>query len=303
MLGCMGVAAVVWVGMFVNRPAQAASTTSYVAASGWAQAVASELSLSPLVPFTSLGFRASLQCLAGVTGLTLLASLWQHRGRASSAAIAMMALSAICFTLYCVAPRTINGSWFFPERFPVYWVMFMIGAAAAMRPRRLFGMVAGGIALCATSAVLLLLWVNVSRIAREVTVVLEAPPMEAGSGGVIIGERATRPDGLAFDPYLWQGAHYFRRSRGILLNAPWMDLPILMIRPAHPGRWTPLEAWDAGALLLDAVRSGDGVSELSFVIREGPSRGVTDAALGALGWIGDKGNSGLGGIYYRHAPD
>jgi hypothetical protein len=33
----------------------------------------------------------------------------------------------------------------------------------------------------------------------------------------------------SFDPFLWSAANYFRKTNTILMNAPWLDLPILPI--------------------------------------------------------------------------
>ena len=79
----------------------------------------------------------------------------------------------------------------------------------------------------------------------QMSPVLQSPVAPAGSVGVIVGELPPHPEGFSFDPYFWGGAHYFRRSRAILANAPWLDLPIIMLRPAHPGRWYNLSAWEA----------------------------------------------------------
>jgi hypothetical protein len=46
------------------------------------------------------------------------------------------------------------------------------------------------------------------------------------------------PEGLAFNPYLWSEVHYFRRSQAILANQPWMEMPIILLRPTHPDRWS-----------------------------------------------------------------
>jgi hypothetical protein len=252
------------------------------------------------VPFTSLSYRVGLIFLLGMTGLALLVSVWKHGGRASSAAIAMIGTSAICFTLFFIVPRSINGSWLFPHRFPIFWILFLIAAAAALRPPRLCTLAVGVIALCATSTVVLLQWVNVSRITTAMRPVLDAPPAKAGSVGLIIGEKASDPEGLAFDPFLWGGAHYFRRSRAILANAPWMDLPIIMIRPAHPDRWSDLQPYPAAQSLLVASSGGGAVPELSFVVRGGPSGALTDAVISGLGWSPLTRPGGLLRIYSRH---
>jgi hypothetical protein len=36
---------------------------------------------------------------------------------------------------------------------------------------------------------------------------------------------------LTFDPYNWVAARYFRRANAVMLNSPWVDLPILPIEP------------------------------------------------------------------------
>ena len=292
---CMAGIAAGWLSLFVAR-----SQSAFVSVSApqvdWANRAAAELQLSSIVPFTPLTYRAGLLCLLAIAGLALLVSFWKYRGRASSAAIAMMATGAVCFALYCVVPFFINGSAFFPERFPVFFVMFAIAAAAASRPPRICSLAIGGFALYATSAVVLLQWANVSTITRQMRVVLDAPPAQDGSVGLVIAESQRPPKGLAFDPFLWAGAHYFRKSRAILANAPWLDLPIILIRPTHPDRWSGLTPWDASRLLSDAWCAGDAVPSLSFVVRQGASRRVTDATLSDLGWSPDPRNGAALGI-------
>lgn len=300
MIALMGGTAAAWLGRFVNQSQHARSAPSYVADVGWIHAVNGLLGLGHVVPFTSLSYRVGLIFLLGMTGLALLVSVWKHGGRASSAATAMIGTSAICFTLFFIVPGSINGSWLFPHRFPIFWILFLIAAAAALRPPRLCTLAAGVIALCATSTVVLLQWVNVSRITPAMRPVLDAPPAKAGSVGLIIGEEASDPEGLAFDPFLWGGAHYFRRSRAILANAPWMDLPIIMIRPAHPDRWSDLQPYPAGQSLLVASSGGGAVPELSFVVRGGPSGALTDAVISGLGWSPLTRPGGLLRIYSRH---
>ncbi len=300
MIALMGGTAAVWLGGFVTHSQHAPSAPSFVADLGWIHAVTAALGLGHVVPFTSLAYRAGLMFLLAMTGLALLVGVWKHGGRASSAAIAMMATSAICFLLFCIGPGSINGSWFFPHRFLIFWIVFSIAAAAALRPPRLCTLAAGVIALCATGTVLVLQWANVSRIATAMRPVLDAPPAKAGSVGLIIGEETAPPEGLAFDPFLWGGAHYFRRSKAILANAPWMDLPIIMIRPAHPDRWSELQPYPAGQLLLGALSGGGAVPELSFVVREGASGAVTDAVINGLGWSPLTRPGGSLRIYSRH---
>jgi len=87
--------------------------------------VAGALRLGHVVPFRSPFYRIGLLLLVATAGVALLVSIWRRRGRASSAAIAMIATSAICFTLLCVAPDSINGSAYFPDRFAILWSCFL----------------------------------------------------------------------------------------------------------------------------------------------------------------------------------
>ena len=36
---------------------------------------------------------------------------------------------------------------------------------------------------------------------------------------------------VSFDPYVWAPARYFRQTDSIMLNAPWLNLPILPLEP------------------------------------------------------------------------
>jgi hypothetical protein len=300
MITFMAGTATVWVGMFVNYSQLGSSMVSPVAELGWIRAVTTKLELRDVAPFTSPSYRIGLVFLVAATGLSLLVSVWKHRGHACSVAAAMIATSAICFALSCIAPGSINGSFLFPQRFGIFWVMFLIAAAAALRPPRLWRLVVGLIAVCATSAVLLLQWANVSRIALEMRPVLDAPPVKAGSVGLIIANKPSPRGDLAFDPFLWGGVHYFRRSGAILANAPWMDSPIIMIRPADPDRWSYSEPYLAGQALLSALSEKGAAPEISLVVRDGTFGALDEAVLSGIGWSPLARSGGFFGIYARH---
>jgi len=300
MIALMAGTAAVWVGMFVNHSGHFRNQPSSVGEHGWIRAVSSLLKLWPVAPFTSPAYRGGLLFLLAMTGLFLFVGAWIHKDRISPAAIAIIATGAICFTLFCIAPGSINGSGFFPERFAIFWVLFLIAATAGFRPPRLCSLAAGVTALCVTIAVLALQWVNVSRIAPEVSSVMDTLPAKAGSVGLIIGEKSSLPEGLSFDPFFWGGVHYFRRSRAILANAPWLDVPLVMIRPAHPDRWSYLNPLPAGESLLGVLSAGEAVPDLSFVVREGRPGAMTDAVISGLGWSPLTPNGGSLGIYRPH---
>jgi len=149
-----------------------------------------------------------------------------------------------------------------------------------------------------TCALLPMQWAIVSRIAREIRPALDTPPAQPGSVGLIISEPryddASRAgpgsvgiiaepkyaSDLSFDPFLWSGAHYFRRSKAILANAPWMDLPIIMIRPLNEDRWSFLDPPVAESSLRTALSRGDEVPELGLLVVVGPSDAETEEIIG-----------------------
>ena len=73
--------------------------------------------------------------------------------------------------------------------------------------------------------------------------------------------------GLSFDPQFWAGAIYARRSEAILLNAPWVDLPIIMLGLARSHPCANNNPGPMGACFAEYI--GQPVKpELDFVIDE-----------------------------------
>jgi len=177
--------------------------------------------------------------------------------------------------------------------------MFLIATAAALRPPRTWSLAAGVIALCATSVVLPYQWVIASRIASELRPVLEAPLAKAGSVGLLISAKRSREGDLWFAPLFWGGAHYARRSRAILANAPWMGQTHIMIRPAHPDRWSDLGPYPAAQSLASALSAGATAPDLSFVVWQGPPGALSQAVVRGLGWSPLIRKGGAFAIYAR----
>jgi hypothetical protein len=175
--------------------------------------------------------------------------------------------------------------------------VLLVAAAAALHPPPGLGLAAGVIAFCVTGALLLVQWVTVSKIAREIRPALDAPPAEAGSVGIIIGKWR---DDLAFDPFWWSGAHYFRRSKAILANTPWMDLPIIMIRPVYADRWSYLDPSPAGSSLLTALNEGDTVPELSLLVVDGLPDLRMEDIISRSHWLPLTQSNGEIRIFARH---
>jgi hypothetical protein len=284
MIAVMAVTSAVWVSMFMNHSQRASPAASNAAQHGWVYTVTSALKLWGLSPFNSPAYRGGLLILLAITGLAGLAGVWRHKGRPSSSVIAMSATSAICFALFCFAPFFVNGSGFFNSRFGMPWIVFFVAAIAALHPPPRWSFAAGVIALCVTIALLSSQCRNVSRIAREITPALSAPVAKSGSVGLIVGEKNSHPD-WAFDPFLWSGVHYFRRSKAILANMPWTNLPIIMIRPVPPDRWSYLDPSPAGSSFWAALNERDPVPELSFLVVDGSSDLVMEDVMTGAHWV------------------
>jgi hypothetical protein len=301
LIAAMGTVASVWVGRFVDRPQPGPTAPGYASVFGWFNTVATELQLYHVAPFTRLSYRAGPILLVGAAGFALIAGSWKNWRRLPIGAVALAAVGWICFALFCVVQPSINGSSYFAERFPILWVLFSLAAAAALRLPHRWNAAAGGAAGCVTVCVLSMQWGQISSIGARVAPMLDSPPAPAGSIGLIIGSKKEEPPGLAFDPYMWSGAHYFRRSRAILENQPWMDLPIIMLRPIRPAKWSYLNPDDASPVLIAAMAGGKAAQNPDFVVQEGPPDFEIDGLMHRMGWI-DFGSSSRFLRMYRPQP-
>ena len=283
LLASMGVAALVWVGMFTDPSAVSLGVPSVQGTYGWIGVASIELQFWPLVPLNSRIYRGILVVLLAIIVLALSKAAWKRRGGVSSTAVALILTSSICFLLYGIVPPEINGSWFFAQRFPVFWILFLIAAVAAIRPPRAWGIAGGAAAGCVTIAVLWLQWSAISTVAGELRPVLETPPEKAGAVGLIIDAPTGALDTLTFDPFMWSGAHYFRRSQAILANAPWMDLRIIMIQQKHADRWSGANPDLAAQLLMDPTTDAVTAPPPGIVVEAGHSSTATATFMSGRG--------------------
>jgi len=56
----------------------------------------------------------------------------------------------------------------------------------------------------------------------------------------------------------------------------------IMLRPAHPDRWTGMGPYPAGQSLVNALSAGATAPDLSFVVWEGPPSAVSQAIVAGL---------------------
>jgi hypothetical protein len=292
----MGIGALAWVSLFFRAEPGGAHEANHVSTMGWFVSFATEVQLYPVAPFSRLSERAVLGLLLSFACVALMAHLGKRSLR--PAPVTLLAASGACFLLFLVAPERINGSFYFAERFPILWVLFLLVGTAAIRGPRGWNVAAGGLAVLVTLVVLFQQRINVRRIASEIAVEQKLPAAPPGSVGMIVSPTRFVPYGLGFNPYMWCGVEYFRRSHAILANDPWMELPLIMLEPTHPNRWSFHDP-DAefGPFVISAAE-GTAARDLDFVVQMGSSDFEIDRLLHLSGWT-IPGGSDLLQIYRR----
>jgi hypothetical protein len=295
----MALVSMAWVSRFLERVPSGAFDRSYVSMWGWFNAVATELQLYPVAAFNLFRDRAGAMVLMAFTGIALVAGLWQNRRNIRPAATALLVSSGACFLLYCVVPERMNASFYFAERFPILWVLFLLAGTAALPLSRRWSIAAGGLAVCVTAILLLQQRANVAAIGSRIARMQQLPPPKAGSVGLIAAASRETPHGLQFHPYMWSAAHYFRRSRAILANDPWMNSPLIMLAPVRADRWSYLDPGDAGKALIGGKVSGEDTRDLDFVVQMGPPDSGIDGLMHRYGWSDTGRPNALLRIYRR----
>ena len=161
---------------------------------------------------------------------------WKARALAPSD---LLLAGSLCLGLIIpLLPRSMNGSDFFSDRLMVFvWIAAFAAAAVNMRwpaPVRTVTWAAG----CVFSlGALLLAEQSIRPVAQKIALIENAPLQVDGRN--IKGKRGMMIDSpalpeatnLTFDPFNWVAARYFRRADAVMLNSPWLDLPILPVRP------------------------------------------------------------------------
>jgi hypothetical protein len=191
------------------------------------------ISLVDLVPFSpleSLGYRLLLATAISF-GLVL---AWRalRRGGWQRGGLLRLAAGLACLAAFPVLPFEVNGSSFFDERFPLFGLLLVFGfgaeAPVSERGKRRMTWVLGAITLLALGWQQMVL----RPFADSLKVVGSAPAMRVGARGAIVSRPKQGWGGVLFNPCQWSAGHYFARSRTLLVNNPWMNLPIMALRPA-----------------------------------------------------------------------
>jgi hypothetical protein len=195
------------------------------------------LTLHTFSGWLALAARAGLLAMVPGVALLLLKSKPQQP-LLHSPAERLLLISLIFLAATVFFPRSLNHSYFFPQRlWDIVWLLVLAsGAAARPGTRALRWMAAGAVALIALTAMTGL--PALARIARAQQE-LAAAPLPPGKRGLFLEpDSAEEGRGAAttYPVYAWAGARAFEASHAILLNSPWLGLTILPVRDASvPG--------------------------------------------------------------------
>ncbi len=163
-------------------------------------------------------------------------------------------------------PMDINGSHMFATRLvSLVWLAGFAAASGAERLPRVIELYLVCFAAIVSLGILGLAHREVSSEARQIAEITTAPVAQQNKLGLLLPglEHHVSPNyDFVVDPFVWAGVHYFRQGHDVLLNTPWMDIPIL---PANAKPALGLQAFDPATLefyyeLRKHIEDGDPVA-------------------------------------------
>jgi hypothetical protein len=188
--------------------------------------------LVPVSPLRALGYRLLL-AVAISCGLVLALKTFRRGDQAMEKRLPLAA-GILCLAAYPVMPFMVNGSAFFDERFPLFGLLLIFRFAGetpqSANARRWIPLALGALTLLVLGwqQTVLRPWAN------ALEVLATAPAMPMGARGIVVTAASEDWDSVLYEPCEWTAGHYFVRSRALLVNNPWMNLPIMTLRPAQP---------------------------------------------------------------------
>ena len=208
-----------------------------------------------------------------------LLQVWNSRQSNGRSALAATAIALTAF--YPVIPRSLNGSNYFADRLVVYICLFLV---VIMTP--LFGAVtlrfrniAGGVCVFISLYVLAIYDSDIRKVAHVMDRLEHANLVAPGPRGIFVDPPGIPVDvPLTYDPYIWSAARYFRETSTIMMNAPWLDLPILPIAAKDrllarhfPGKLLNFPDRFTDLLLSDRKTRSEIGNQLDFILFMGVS--------------------------------
>ena len=220
-------------------------------------------------PYVYKLFCVIFVALVTITAIGVLSAIWKKRAKIDAVSLLPIMLAVFFFVLSFTVPEFLIGGSYLGERFSIYWVVFLIAGAAAIKPARWCTFAVGIITLAGAITILYSQWHYLSNTARNLNSALSVPLVKPGSLGAIIMEPSRREEFI--DPFTWGGAHFFRESQAILTNAPWTDLKFIMLRPKEIYPWTyeDRSQFVPGEILATLNKQGN--VRLDFLVRDGAS--------------------------------
>ena len=194
-------------------------------------------------------YRACLGLIL-VVGLVFAVQQWR-RNRAEGvwrASDSMMVYAACSFVIMPLLPSDISGAYYFFERLNIMlWITILLaasgwspqaesvfsGAAKAQDLNRKVKLASGSAAVFATLLTALVLHTVDSTLRpfadRDYTLANTELPLRGQLAMVLDGdqERKYLWAGPPWDPYFWDTVALLRRNDAIMVNAPWLDSPII----------------------------------------------------------------------------
>jgi hypothetical protein len=245
------------------------------------------LSLNSINPFYLTGYRVVLSILVGFLLFAAVIALLRRRRGQPLPQLALPLMAAACAGLYVIVPWQVNSGQHFPDRFPIFALIFVAAAAARFRPgrqveRRLAVAAAVLVAICIG-------WQGIlkHRILEEIRAVYEAPVPAGHLNAAVVASIPIRDRDrteYSFLPDYWAGAHYVRRARAMFLNSAWLDAPIMMLKPR---REEPCSYSDAFPMLqcLAQSRTGETRPDVLVAANGGGNTGPTSRLALSLGLV------------------
>jgi hypothetical protein len=123
-----------------------------------------------------------------------------------------------------------DGGYFFNTRLLLFACVAVLGAAAAGgAPSRRVGRSVAAASVLFTVLMLSLANYGIRPVADNVARIEQMPLAQHGERGLALDCNEWYVKSLTFNPYLWSPVRYFRRTDGVLLNAPFFNMPLLML--------------------------------------------------------------------------
>ena len=220
------------------------------------QAIVTGQNLGLISGMAPLKILAQAALVLMVPGAVWLLARGMRRRRWTAADRMMLIATGFLFCTWFF-PRSLNGSYYFPQRmWDIVWPVILAAAAGAAFSDRLRSRLAlGAIALIAVT------WTVTVPVLTPVArrqALLGSAPLPEGGHGIYIETDDTVTDwnaGTTYPLYYWAGVRAFAPHHAVLLNSPWMYLTIF-----------PVEQSRRGSLFYDTLPTKD--SEHPFALWE-----------------------------------